>query len=117
MEKPKHFDVVRHENAVVARLELSRILEDNKVLELGEELNGLVEVSPARKIVLDFSKVQFISSAALGKLIMTHKLARKQGRRLLFCNLQPPVVGIFDTTRLSELFEIHADEAAALAAP
>ncbi len=46
-----------------------KIIEDLGIQEMGQELFQLVEGENRKKLVLNFSSVDFLSSAALGKLI------------------------------------------------
>ena len=47
----------------------SKIIDEAEIQELGQELYDLVERDDRKKIVLNFANVEFLSSAALGKLI------------------------------------------------
>jgi anti-sigma B factor antagonist len=65
---------------------------------------------------LDFSLVDFLASAALGKLIALHrKLAAKNGMMKL-CNICPDIHELFAITKLDRLFRIEGNAAAAVAA-
>ena len=46
-----------------------KILDEAVIQELGEDLFNLVDQHYKVKLVLNFEKVEFLSSAALGKLI------------------------------------------------
>lgn len=93
-----------------------KIIEDLGIQELGQELFQLVEVEKCKKLVLNFSSVDFLSSAALGKLITLDKKVKAQGGMLKLCNIRPEIYEVFAITRLNRLFDIKDDEAAALAA-
>lgn len=93
-----------------------KIIEDLGIQELGQELFHLVEVDERKKIVLNFSAVDFLSSAALGKLITLDKKVKARGGVLKLCNIRPEIYEVFAITRLNRLFDIKEDEADALAA-
>jgi len=93
-----------------------KIIEDLGIQELGQELFHLVEVENRKKLVLNFSAVDFLSSAALGKLITLDKKIKAQGGVLKLCNIRPEIYEVFAITRLNRLFDIKDDEADALAA-
>ena len=59
-----------------------------------------------RQLLLDFGKVQFLSSIVLGKLITLSKKAKATGGRLIFCNVRPEMAELFEITKLNQLFEI-----------
>jgi anti-sigma B factor antagonist len=93
-----------------------KIIEDLGIQEMGQELFQLVEGENRKKLVLNFSSVDFLSSAALGKLITLDKKAKARGGSLKLCNIRPEIYEVFAITRLNRLFDICDDEADALAA-
>lgn len=92
-----------------------KIIEDLGIQELGQELFQLVEVDNCRKMVLNFSAVDFLSSAALGKLITLDKKMKTKSGKLRLCNIRPEIYEVFAITRLNRLFDIKDEEADALA--
>ena len=84
--------------------------------KLGQELFQLVEVENYRKMVLNFSAVDFLSSAALGKLITLDKKMKAKSGTLKLCNIRAEIYEVFAITRLNRLFDIKDEEADALAA-
>ena len=93
-----------------------KILDDLNIQELGQELVSLVEVENRKKLLLNFSSVEFLSSAALGKLITLDKKVKATKGTLKLCNIQPQTYEVFAITKLNRLFDIKEDEADALAA-
>ena len=90
---------------------------DAVVIEaIGRDLYALVDKQDRRKIVLDLSKVEFLSSMMIGVLInLYHKLGKLKGQ-LAICGLRPKLKQVFTITRLDKLLKFYADENAALAA-
>ncbi len=93
-----------------------KILDEANIQELGRELFELVEKDGRKRIVLNFATVEFLSSAALGKLITLNKKARTHGTELKLSNIRPEIYEVFAITRLNKLFDIKDDQADALAA-
>ena len=93
----------------------SKIIDEAEIQELGQELYSIVERDGRKKIVLNFSKVEFLSSAALGKLIGFDKRVKQHGAELILTNIRPEIYEVFAITKLTRLFEIKDDEADALA--
>ncbi len=93
-----------------------KILDEANIQELGQELFGLVESDGREKLLLNFTSVDFLSSAALGKLITLDKKVKANGGTLKLCNIRPEIYEVFAITRLNKLFDIRDDEADALAA-
>lgn len=93
-----------------------KILDEANIQELGRELFHLVDEEQRKKLLLNFSNVEFLSSAALGKLITLDKKVKKVGGQLKLSNIRPEIYEVFAITRLNRLFDIKDDEADALAA-
>ena len=93
-----------------------KIIEDLRIQELGQELFRLVETENRKKLVLNFGSVDFLSSAALGKLISLDKKVKSHEGVMKLCNIRPEIYEVFAITKLNRLFDITKDEADALAA-
>ena len=85
-----------------------------EIEELGRQLYQLLEGSPPR-LVLDFAPVEFMSSAAFGKLISLTARAKARDGRVLLCNIRPELLQVFQTCHLDRVFNIRKDKADALA--
>lgn len=86
--------------------------------EMGEELKTVSEIARDRgdcELVVDFSRVDIITSSSLSKLLRLKKLLSDCGHRLVFCNVAPATRGIFTVTGLDGIFEIVDDKFVALA--
>lgn len=92
-----------------------KILDEASIQELGQELFALVEDDKCEKLLLDFSGVEFLSSAALGNLIKLDKKVKLHDGKLKLCNIRPEIYEVFVITKLNKLFQIENDESAALA--
>jgi anti-sigma B factor antagonist len=93
----------------------SKIIDEAEIQELGQELYDLVERDNRKKIVLNFGNVEFLSSAALGKLIGFDKRVKQHSAELILTNIRPEIYEVFAITKLTKLFQIKDDEADALA--
>jgi anti-anti-sigma regulatory factor len=94
----------------VLRFNDKRVINDTPIAEIGQELFHYVKTPNIPNLCLDFVKVEFFSSACLGKLIITDKTLRSSQRNpLALIHLCPPVYALFPITRLDHLFDI--DEA------
>jgi len=91
-----------------------RILDEQNIQIIGEQLFSLVDEVGRRKLLLNFGNVEFLSSAALGKLIALHKKLQAVGGRLILCNIDPEIYEVFEITRLDKFFNIRKEEQAAL---
>jgi anti-anti-sigma factor len=76
----------------------------------------LAMLAGGRPLVVDFSGVDYISSAGLRALMVGAKQARSAGNRLEVAALQPVVLEIFQISRFDKLLPCHPTVAAAIAA-
>jgi len=111
-----HVDLKDVGDVTVVRFRHHKILDDIDIQELGQELFRLVERDGRLRLLLDFSAVDFLSSAALGKLITLDKKVKAHGGTLKLSNIRPEIYEVFAITNLNRLFDIRKDEAEALAA-
>jgi len=98
---------------VVSFIDTKIVTEDN-ILEVGDQLYQLVDVEGKRQLLLNFGNVQYLSSAALGKLINLKKKVGAVKGKLKLCCIHPDLLEVFRITRLDQVFEIYAEEQAAL---
>lgn len=103
-------------DVTVVRFADRKILDESSIQELGAELFRLVEEDHRKKILLNFTNVDFLSSAALGKLITLDKKVKADNGKLKLSNIRPEIYDVFAITKLNRLLDIKDDEAAALAA-
>lgn len=91
-----------------------RILDDENIRIIGEQLFGLVDDQGHKKLLLNFANVEYLSSAALGKFITLNKKVAGVGGKLVLCSIDPTIYEVFEITRLNKLFNIQKDEQTAL---
>jgi anti-sigma B factor antagonist len=94
--------------ATVVRFCKPRIAGLAEVEELGQQLYQIVEQQRPSRLLLDLSGVQFLSSAALGKLIALNARVKAQDGVMRLCNVQPDTLRIFHACQLDRIFEIHS---------
>ena len=85
---------------------------------LNEELKNVTEVVRERgdcDVVIDFSKVDIVTSSSLSKLLKLRKLLMDCNRRLVLCCVAKATRAIFSVTALDDVFEMVDDQFAALA--
>jgi anti-anti-sigma factor len=83
---------------------------------LRAHLLPLVSGKKAEIVVLDFSGVQYISSAGLRVLMIAAKDAKTSGSKIAVAALQPHVNEIFEISRFNKVIPCHATVDEAIAA-
>ena len=92
-----------------------KILDEANIQDIGDELFALVDERYKIKLVLNFENVEFLSSAALGKLITLNKKVKNENGALRLCGIRPQILEVFRITKLNKLFQIYDTEEQALA--
>jgi len=91
-----------------------KIIDEQNITHIGDDLFKLVEQDGHKKVLLNFRNVEFMSSAMLGKLITLFKKLQAQRGRLILCNITDEIKEVFKITKLDKLFTILDDEQVAL---
>jgi anti-sigma B factor antagonist len=115
MAEHQRIQVTQIENVAVVRFKDRKILDELIIQDLGQELFSLVEDEHYRNLLLNFTNVEFLSSAALGKLISLHKKVERAGGVLKLSNIRAEIYDVFKITRLNEKFDIRDEQEEALA--
>jgi anti-sigma B factor antagonist len=93
-----------------------KILDEQNIQVIGEQLFSLVDQEGRRNLLLNFGNVEYLSSAALGKLITLNKKVQAAKGKLILCNIDPQIHEVFEITKLDKFFNIQKEEQAALQA-
>ena len=112
----RRIEVSESGDVAIVRFVDRKILDAANIQELGDELFSLIEVDNRKNLLLNFSNVEFLSSAALNKLIILERKVKAHGGKLKLSNLRPEIIEVFVITRLNQLFDIKDDESDAMAA-
>jgi anti-sigma B factor antagonist len=90
-----------------------RILDETKLEEVARDLMEKLNATTEERVILDFRKVKFMSSAMLGKLVQIHKKSKEFKVHLKLAAIAPEIRTVFKITKLDKLFEIEDDEVSA----
>ena len=121
----RHISVREDRGVLILTIELARISSYEAAEAMGRELIDAVQGKPAPRVVVDLSKLAYMSSVGYGPLITVRSRVRAEDGRLILCGLSGVVKDVFEATRLlinpqspKSLFEFtHTlDEAVALLA-
>jgi anti-sigma B factor antagonist len=101
-------------DAVVARFTRPQLSEEENLEQMGQELLSLVEQYHCRQLVVSLELVEFITSAALGKLITLHRRMHRKDGKLVLCGAHGTVADVLRTSRLHDYFTLAPDTQQAL---
>jgi anti-sigma B factor antagonist len=99
----------------IAEFTNNKILDDARISEIGQTLDLLVDEAASPKLLLDFSNVDHLSSAALGMLINTNNKIKQKNGQLRLSDIRPQIMEVFVITKLNRLFKILPTRKDALA--
>jgi len=116
MAEHRRVAITEDGNVTLVRFVDRKIIDAANIQEMGEELFGLIERENRKQLLLSFANVEFLSSAALNKLIVLDRKVKAAGGKLALSNLRPEIQEVFAITKLNQLFNIQATEADALKA-
>ncbi len=113
-ESLQPFALSTFKDIAVVEFTNNKILDESVLEDIRNALSRLVEAAIAPKLLLDFSNVDHMSSAALGMLINVNKSIRDKNGQLRLANIKPQIFEVFVTTKLNKVFKVLGDRNAAI---
>ncbi|MDP1661394.1 MAG: STAS domain-containing protein [Phycisphaerales bacterium] len=99
---------VKRDGAIVeVQFRDRNILDEANIQQIGDEVKAIIEAETAPKLLINFTDVDHLSSAALGTLITINNRVRALKGQLRLSNIDPQIYQVFVITKLNKLFEIH----------
>lgn len=90
-------------------------IDSTAAIEFEDKLIEVID-SGSNSMIVDFEKVQFISSAGLRVLLLAAKKVRPYGGKLVLASMSKDVREVFDISGFSSIFDIQENLKAALQA-
>ena len=78
-------------------------LDHSSSPELGDVIEG---IESAKEIILDFAKVEYVSSAGIRQIVATHRKAKELDADFSVINVNPEVKSIIAITGLDKKIDI-----------
>jgi anti-sigma B factor antagonist len=111
---PSQILIQTFKDVTVVTFEERTLIDSQEIERIGLQVQHLVEKQDRRKLVIDLSKVQHLSSAALSVLTRVRRSIENANGELILCGLKTDVSKVFKITGLHKLFTFADDESAAL---
>jgi anti-anti-sigma factor len=89
-------------------------LDPAPVMDLRNKYEAHLRTRGRPELVIDLNGVGYAGSASLGHFVSLNRVARQQGGRLIFCNVDESVLEVFRISKLAPLFFFAPDKPAAL---
>ncbi|HEV2970882.1 MAG TPA: STAS domain-containing protein [Pirellulales bacterium] len=110
-------NIADRDDVVMVTFTNFKILDESVIRNIGAEFDKLTtEAAAERKLLLNFDRVTFMSSAMIGQIMKLYKKAKADGIALKLCCIDPTIMEVFKITRLDKLLDIRKTEADAIAA-
>lgn len=96
----------------------SKLLEDRQIQALGTETQSLFDRRDItiKAIILSFEGVNYLSSAALGKLITLQRRTEQRVAKLYLCGVSPDTMDVFQIAKMEDYHDFRRDLKSALEA-
>lgn len=85
---------------LIATFKDDQITGDELADALRDEFLAALDHFAPSKMVINFEKVRYLSSAGFRPLLALHRKITERGCRMMFCNLEPEIEEVFTVTRL-----------------
>jgi anti-sigma B factor antagonist len=103
------------DGVTVVRLTAQRLAEEEHVRALFQAVAALV--GPGHpNLVLNFRRVEYVSSVAIGNLVLLHRKVRAAQGRLALCHLSPATEEALEVMHLNEVVPSYGSEEEAVRA-
>jgi anti-anti-sigma factor len=112
-----HFTVQQIDKATVIEFRTASLMDPVDLQNVAESLYELVDKQDKRQVMMDFEKVTYLSSQAIGIVLnMNKKLGTLKNSRLVLCGVGPRLMELVRITRLDRVLTIKPTQKEALAA-
>jgi len=103
-----------HEDVTVATIESASMIDPVDIEDAKGLLYDLIDEQDRRKLIIDMTKVQYMSSAALGVIIPLQEKYKKAGGTMVLVGVNDAIMKLFTITCLDKLLTFAQTEAEAL---
>src|SRR6478752_284354 len=109
MDRPMstHFTVQPFPKFSVVEFRTASLMDPIILESIGQELYRLVDAEDRRKLVLDFEKVEYLSSQAIGIILnLNKKLSVLKNSKMVLCGVGPKLQELLRITRLDKILTV-----------
>jgi anti-anti-sigma factor len=110
----QHLRMSMDKDVAVVEITIKEMHGPQLAQELGQELALVAAQDWAKRLLIDFKKVAFLSSTGFAVLFKLVSQAKAEGREVKLCGMEPGVRLGAEIVGLDKVAEIHENESAAL---
>jgi len=102
------FTTVQDGPHTLVQFQTESLMSTGDLERIGQGLNRLVDEEKRQNVLLDFTKVRYLSSQAIGMIIRLHKKLLQSQGRLELSGVSPQLLQLLKITKLDRVFKIRA---------
>ena len=110
------FTVLQEGDVYVVSIIKDQLIDVDNLEQFSQDFNLLIEKHEMTKLVVRLTRVKYMTSMAIGKLITLHRKLQRMKGKLVLCELMPDVAATLEAAKLLTYFTTTPDLALALAA-
>lgn len=102
----RFMDIEQLGGITFATIRQAQLSEDDNLEEFGHELGLMVDKFHLKQLILDLSRVQYMTSSAIGRLIAFHRRINRDKGILVLCEVRGTVRDILSASQLLSYFRV-----------
>ena len=115
MDQPSLVEISTQEDITIVSLDAATI-STSGMEPIARALREVIDQRRPEKLIIDFSRVRFISSMMLGLLVDIWRRMKEYGGLVRICGIDPQLTRVFRITHLDRIFDFSKDLSSAVAA-
>src|SRR5207302_4942843 len=109
------FTVQHMEKFTIVEFQIQSLMDPVELEKIGQELYRLIDTEDRRRIILDFEKVRYLNSQAIGIVMaMRKRLAALPHSKLVLCSVNAPLQQLLKITGLDKLLTVKPTQKEAM---
>lgn len=115
MEQKTLVEFSVQDEIMVASLDAA-VIHTSGIDPIAHTLREAIDKHRPADLIIDFTRVRFLSSTMLGLLVDIWRRMKEYGGRIRICGIDPQLTRVFRITHLDRIFEFSTDQASAVEA-
>lgn len=83
-----------------------RLIDAQQIQRAGDTLNGIAKASAKPRMLIDFDKVEYLSSSAVGILMQLQTLITQRKGRMALAGMDPEIRKLFTMLKLQKMLTL-----------
>jgi anti-sigma B factor antagonist len=103
--------ITKIEKATIVEFQMPSLMDPIQLESLQARMIALVDEQDLRCLILDFARVQYLSSQAIGIVILLHrKLSALPNSKFFLCGINAKLAELLKLTRLDKILKIKKSQ-------